>query len=235
MHHVKQSLVCAAVALLLIGCGSPRKAVAPPPRTPKPPAAPQAAAPAATSAVTQPGKHVLFDGKTLKGWTSTDFAGRGEVTVKDGQINLGNGYMTGVTWTSAVPKMNYEISLDAKRVEGSDFFCGLTFPIGNQSASFIVGGWGGGTIGISSIDGNDASQNETTGAMNFTTGKWYHIRVRVVPGHIDAWIDDEQVVKLDTADKTFATRIEVEASKPLGIATWSTAAALKNVQLTTLE
>lgn len=228
MHHVKQSFVCAAVALLFVGCGTARKSVAPP--------APKAAtASSAPATVTKPGKHSLFDGKTLTGWIATDFASPGKVTVSDGQINLGSGYMTGVTWTSAVPKMNYEISLDAKRVDGNDFFCGLTFPIGNQFATFIVGGWGGGTVGLSSIDGNDASQNETTSGMNFTTGKWYHIRVRVMPGHVDAWIDDDQVVKVETADKTFSTRLEVEPSKPLGIATWSTAAALRNIQFTTLE
>ncbi len=194
-----------------------------------------ATSPAATAINAGPGSRALFDGKTLTGWASTDFAGRGQVTVKDGQINLGEGYMTGVNWTGAVPKMNYEISLDAKRVEGSDFFCGLTFSVGEQFASFIVGGWGGGTVGISSIDSQDASENETSTSMNFVTGKWYHIRVRVTPGRVAAWIDDDQVVKFDTEGKRLSTRIEVDASKPLGVATWNTASALKNIQLTTLE
>src|SRR3990172_1197694 len=74
----------------------------------------------------------LFDGETLIGWTKTDFAGSGDVEVKDGKILLGMGYMTGITWTNKFPKMNYEVSLEAMRVEGSDFFCGLTFPVGDD-------------------------------------------------------------------------------------------------------
>ena len=58
--------------------------------------------------------------------------------------------MTGITWTNEVPTNNYEISLEAMRVEGSDFFCALTFPVGNDPCSFIVGGWGGGVVGLSS-------------------------------------------------------------------------------------
>src|SRR5262245_58340085 len=71
----------------------------------------------------------LFDGRTLAGWAITDFAGHGEVSVEDGKLILGNGVMTGVTWTNALPRMNYEISLEAMRVEGNDFFCALTFPV----------------------------------------------------------------------------------------------------------
>jgi hypothetical protein len=175
----------------------------------------------------------LFDGKTLTGWISSDFAGRGSVTVSNGQINLGMGSMTGINWTNTntLPRMSYEISLDAMRVDGSDFFCGLTFPVGKDPCSFIVGGWGGGVVGLSSIDSEDASQNETTGYMNFTNGKWYHIRVRVEPGKIQAWIDNDRVVNLETEGKRISIRMEVEPSVPLGIATWNTAAALKNIQL----
>ena len=178
----------------------------------------------------------LFDGKTLRGWTSTDFAGRGEVKVNDGEIKLGMGYMTGITWTNAnaLPRMNYEISLDAMRVDGSDFFCGLTFPVGKDQCSLVVGGWGGGTVGLSSIDGEDASQNETTSYMNFTNGKWYHIRVRVEPEKIQAWIDNDRVVNVDTKERRLGIRLEMESCVPLGIATWNTAAALKNIQLKSL-
>jgi hypothetical protein len=194
---------------------------------------PPADKPSSPSAKTGKDPTSLFDGKTLTGWTSSDFAGRGSVTVSNGQINLGMGHMTGVTWTNTnnLPRMNYEISLDAMRVEGSDFFCGLTFPVGKDPCSLIVGGWGGGVVGLSSIDSEDASQNETTGYMNFTNGKWYHVRVRVEPGKIQAWIDNDRVVNLETEGKRLSIRLEVEPSVPLGIATWNTAAALKNLQI----
>jgi len=173
----------------------------------------------------------MFDGKTLTGWESTDFSGKGPVSVTNGQINLGLGYMTGITWTNDLPRMGYEISLEAMRVEGSDFFCGLTFPVDKDYLSFIVGGWGGGVVGLSNVDGANASENETTTYMNFVNGRWHRIRLRVEPGKIQAWIDEDRVVNLETAEKSFSIRIEMESSKPLGIATWNTAAALKNIQL----
>ena len=175
----------------------------------------------------------LFDGRTLTGWKATDFAGRGPVVVKDGQIHLENGFMTGITWTNSaeLPRTNYELSLEAMRVEGTDFFCGLTFPVGKDPCSFIVGGWGGGVVGLSSLNGEDASQNETTKYMNFPNGRWFQIRVRVTTGKIEAWIDSEKMVDVDTADKTIGIRIEMEASKPLGVASWSTAAALRNLKV----
>lgn len=176
---------------------------------------------------------LLFDGKTLKGWKTTDFAGHGEVLVKDGTIVLESGQMTGITWTNEneLPRMSYEISLEAMRVDGSDFFCGLTFPVAKDPCSLVVGGWGGGVVGLSSLDGQDAANNETTKFMNFKSGRWYAIRLRVTPGKIQAWIDADKVIDCSTEDRTISIRLEMEESKPLGIATWATAAALKNLRL----
>ena len=180
---------------------------------------------------TEPAVKNLFDGKTLAGWKVTDFAGHGEVTVKDGTVVLETGQMTGITWTNDLPRMNYELSLEAMRVEGSDFFCGLTFPVAKDPCSLIVGGWGGGVVGLSSLDSQDASSNETTKYVTFKNGRWYAIRLRVTPGKIEAWIDADKVVDVATADKTISIRPEVEESKPLGIASWSTTAALRNLKL----
>src|SRR5262249_11351743 len=72
----------------------------------------------------------LFDGKTLSGWEVTDFGGQGDVEVKDGAIVLEIGSdMTGVTWKRDFPRVNYEVSLEAKRINGNDFFCGVVFPV----------------------------------------------------------------------------------------------------------
>jgi hypothetical protein len=190
-----------------------------------------AAAPIApASADTKP----LFDGKTLTGWEITDFAGHGEVKVTDRKLLLGMGVMTGVTYTNPFPKMNYEIELDAMRVDGDDFFCGLTFPVGEKPCSFIVGGWGGGVVGLSSIDGEDAAHNETAKYMQFDKNRWYHIRLRVTPSQIDAWIDKEKMVEFTTTDRSLSIRIEMESCTPLGIATWSTAGAISNIRFRNL-
>lgn len=181
----------------------------------------------------EPGWQSLFDGRTLAGWAVTDFAGRGEVKVENGNIVLETGIMTGVNWTNtpALPRINYEVALDAMRVEGSDFFCALTFPVGEDPCSLIVGGWGGGVVGLSSLDGMDAANNDTTKYLNFENGRWVAIRVRVTGTNISAWIDGDRVVDADTKDRRISIRPEVEASRPLGIASWSTTAALRNIRL----
>ena len=173
----------------------------------------------------------LFDGKTLTGWRVTDFAGTGGVRAEDGRIILEMGVMTGVTWTNDLPRMNYELNLEAMRVEGSDFFCGLTFPVGADPCSFIIGGWGGGVVGLSSLDGEDAANNETTQNLSFENRRWYKVRLRVLPDKIQAWIDDDKVVDVATTGRRLSVRTEVELSRPLGVATWSTTGALRNIRL----
>jgi len=205
------------------------------------PADPKAATPSAPA--NEPKKEdkdewvALFDGKSLEGWKETDFAGQGTVEVADEQIKLGFGQdLTGITLDSdEFPKTNYELELEAMRVDGADFFCGLTFPIEEQTCSLIVGGWGGTVVGLSSIDRFDASMNETTKFMTFKRGRWYKIRLRVTPGKVDAWIDDEQVVDFDVGDHKISIRVEVKASQPLGIASWQTSAALRNIRMRRLE
>ncbi len=84
-----------------------------------------------------------FDGTFLTGWEVTNFGPQGPVSVSDDQIILGMGEgCTGITWKGDFPKVDYEVSLDAKRVEGNDFFCGLTFPAGKDPCTLIIGGWG---------------------------------------------------------------------------------------------
>ena len=157
----------------------------------------------------------LFDGRTLSGWKTTEFGGEGKVEVKQGELILGVGSnLTGVTIDRPIPRSNYEVTLEAKRVEGSDFFCGLTFPVKKDPCSLILGGWGGGVCGLSSIDGNDASENETTKYKKFENGRWYAVRLRVTDKKIEAWLDNEQIVDQDLAEHTISIRIEVEESKP---------------------
>jgi hypothetical protein len=190
-------------------------------------------APAAATVEWQP----LFDGKTLTGWKAPNFSGQGDVEVKDGSIVLGVGSdITGLNYAGDIPKMNYEVALEASRVAGSDFFCGLTLPYGDKCCTLIVGGWGGSLFGLSSINGDDASENETTKFMKFDQGKWYRIRVRMTPQKIEAWLDDAQMVNVETDGKKIDMRAgEIELSKPFGIATFRTQSALRDIKIRRLD
>jgi hypothetical protein len=179
----------------------------------------------------------LFDGKTLGKWQASDFDDNGKIEIAGGTIRIGVGKpMAGITWSGEPPaRTNYEIELEAMRTEGHDFFCGLTFPVGKDPCTLICGGWGGSLVGLSSIDGNDASENSTSTTVRFENQRWYKIRVRVTPKLIEAWIDDEQIVNLELEGHRIGIRWEVEASVPLGISTWKTASALRNLRWRKLD
>jgi hypothetical protein len=203
------------------------------------PAQTPAIAPAAPSAKSwSTNWTALFDGKTLTNWAATDFGGHGEISVNSGELKIPMGNeLSGITWTNGpLPKTDYEISLDAERVAGGDFFCGLTFPVADSSCSLIVGGWGGGIVGLSSLDGQDASENETSHSMSFETGRWYHIVVRVTPKKIECWLDKDKIIDVSIVGRRVALRAgPIYLSAPLGVATYSTTAKLKDFKLRLLE
>jgi hypothetical protein len=175
----------------------------------------------------------LFDGKTLTSWQASKFSAEGAVKVEDGRIVLDTGKsMTGITWAGApLPATNYEITMQAMRVEGRDFFAGVTFPVDASFCSLILGGWGGSVVGLSSINGEDASQNATSQSMEFENGRWYSVRIRVTPAKIEAWLDDRQIITQDLKGNKIDIRIEMEHSKPLGVASWKTKSALRDIRL----
>jgi hypothetical protein len=173
----------------------------------------------------------LFDGADLAGWRETPFTGRGKVQVEDGAIVLGKGILTGVTWTGDFPKFNYEVRLEAMRVEGRDFFAGVTFPVHDAFCSWINGGWGGTVVGLSSLEDMDASENETSTRRAFEPGRWYALRLRVTEDRILAWIDGELVINAYIADRIVGLRPgEIERSTPFGIASYSTVARLRKIE-----
>jgi len=178
----------------------------------------------------------LFDGKTLKGWKATQFGGEGKVHVRDGAIVMEmGGMMTGITWTGKPPRNNYELALEGIRLDGSDFFCTTTFPVGDEHCSLVVGGWGGILVGLSNVDRFDASENQTTTTFDFEDKTWYRVRVRVTDAAIEAWIDDNRVVNQPRKGHTFGIRDEVDLCRPLGICTWCTKGAVRNIRLRELR
>jgi len=232
------------VGALLTGCAAPRpKTSAVPPQrtaitsTNDEPVTPREIIYAASlkplSLVAGDGWRSLFDGSSLDGWGVTHFGGDGRVELRERLLVFGIGApFTGVNYTNALPKLNYEVTLEAMRIEGDDFFCGLTFPVGDSFLSLIVGGWGGRIVGISSLDDSDASDNETTQLMDFETGRWYRIRLHVTEQKIEAWIDQKQLVNVMTTEHKLSLRAgDIELSKPFGLASWVTGAAYRDIKI----
>ena len=179
----------------------------------------------------------LFDGKSLAGWKPATFSGQGEVLVGNGRMILGVGNdLTGLNLDGPMPKTNYEVALEATRIEGVDFFCGLTLPYGDAAFTLILGGWGGALVGLSSINGDDASENETTQFRKFDNGHAYRLRARVTPQKIEAWLDDDRIVNVETEGKKISMRPgEIELSAPFGIATFRTRGAFRDIKIRQIE
>jgi hypothetical protein len=176
----------------------------------------------------------LFDGKKMKGWEvvkGIDYEEKGKVDVKDGCLILGTGRpATGVRWKGKFPKTNYEVELEGKRVDGNDFFCGMSFPVGDGALTLILGGWGGWVTGLSCIDGFRAIDNETCNSIEFKNGRWYRIRVKVTQEKVVAYVDDKFACELETPGRRLTVTSEMEPCLPFGFATWNTTGALRKIR-----
>ena len=191
---------------------------------------------APASADTTPAAEGWVEMGTLGSGKWLPINGAGDVEWDDASrvMRIGVGTdLNGVRWTGPLPTVPYAVELEARRVSGSDFFCGLTFPVrsGAESVTLIVGGWGGSLVGISSIDGLDASENSTGSQHEFEDQRWYRIRVEAAEERLQAWIDDRQVVDVHTEGQKLSLRVgPIEDCAPFGLATWLTSAEVRGVK-----
>ncbi|MBC8116132.1 MAG: hypothetical protein H7062_17235 [Candidatus Saccharimonas sp.] len=77
----------------------------------------------------------------------------------------------------------------------------------------------------------DAATNETARYESFQKGRWYKIRMRVTEKGLMGWIDEKQVVGVETKGRKISIRHEVELSRPLGVSCYSTVSGLKEIKL----
>lgn len=221
----------AALSLAALAGGPLQHLVAAPPESP-PPAKP--AGPA------EPDLLPSWEGRALKHWKIVDqfvFKRHGAVRIENGAISLGKGDPgTAVVWNGPAPPVNgYEIRFEGRRTAGDDFFCGLTFPIDKSHCTLIVGGWGGSVTGLSNVDDYPAVENETTNAVEIVENRWHKLRLRVASTAVQAWFDDTKIVDLDPREKRFGVWWEQEPVRPLGFATWNTAAEYRGLRLERLK
>ncbi|MBA61598.1 MAG: hypothetical protein CMJ76_04460 [Planctomycetaceae bacterium] len=180
-------------------------------------------------------QHTLLNETDLIGWEVVkdyDFKNHGSVEVEEGVLKLGKGSpASGVRVKREFPKMNYEVEFEARRVEGSDFFCGLTFPINDSYCTLIIGGWGGGVVGLSNIDTMAAIENETTRYLEVKDKQWYQVALTVSEEQIQVWIDNLEYANVKTKKHKFDIWWEQEPARPFGFVCWNTSAEFRNIRL----
>ena len=138
---------------------------------------------------------------------------------------------SGVRVAGDFPKMNYQVELEARRVEGSDFFCGMTFPIHDAYCTLIIGGWGGGVVGLSNIDTMAAGENETTSYLEVENNRWYKVAVSVDEERVRVWIDNKEYANVKTKEHKFDIWWEQEPAMPFGLVSWNTGAEFRNIKI----
>ena len=185
----------------------------------------------------QPQETALLEGPALALWQQTAVADSGALKVEPGLLTLPAGKpMTGARlsgWESLkLPVTDYELTFEAQRVEGRDFFAAVTFPVRrlDTCATLVLGGWGGALVGISSIDDLDASENSTRSEQSFNNHQWYHIRLQVTNDEIKAWIDERLVVNTSIKARKISLRPgDIELCAPFGFASYGTAGQVRGL------
>lgn len=181
----------------------------------------------------------LLQGDWLTRWERCAMLEPGETKIEPGLLTLGKGApMTCLrlrdgTAEKLLPATHYRLTWQARRMTGRDFFCGLTFPVNEkrECLSLIVGGWGGKRVGVSSLDDQDASQNETGSDQTFTDGTWYRFVMEVRPERLRVWLDDRVVINVSLRDRRIGLKPgEIEACAPFGIATYATTGEIRDLQ-----
>jgi hypothetical protein len=85
---------------------------------------------------------------------------------------------------------------------------------------------------LSGLDGLDVLENETTQFIDFETSRWYRFRLRVSEKKIEAWIEQKKVVDVELSGHKIALPPgDIELSRPFGLASWRTTAALREIRI----
>jgi len=189
-----------------------------------------AAVSAAPPEVLAPGEETeLFDGSTLGMWKPERVGTDDAVRVEQGAIQLNWGSPgTGVAWTGTRIPSNYELSLEVMRIEGSGSgYWFLTFPIDeSRSCTLTLAnqlGW------LCSTSG-PVGDGVFTRAIGLDGGGWHSVRVRVVRGRVEAFLDEQELV-VEPAAAPPTELAEGPSSPSLEMATWAMTAAVRDIRL----
>ena len=161
-------------------------------------------------------------------------AGGGLMREADGLTLKEGAPMTGAVYPDwlkeGLPVTDYAINYEAQRVQGRDFFGSVTFPVRDAETyvTFVLGGWGGAQVGISSIDGYDASENTTGSSQKLEDGVWYRVRVEVRTGELRVLLNGRPIVLTNIKGRTLGLRGgEIDRCTPFGFATYGTTGRIR--------
>lgn len=121
--------------------------------------------------------------------------------------------------------------MEAMKINGNDFFCGIGFPVGSNYCSFVAGGWGGSVVGFSSIDNMMAVDNDSASIIHFKKKRWYEFRLRVTKDRMQVWIDDELEMDANIKNADISIHPSMDMAVPLGFAAYQTYAKFRKIKI----
>lgn len=172
----------------------------------------------------------LFATPLVEHWKEAAIENNGGMTREPDGFTLNEGSpMSGnvfPTWVAdGLPLTDYAIGYEAMRVSGHDFFGSITFPVGkpDRCVTFVLGGWGGSQVGISSIDGYDASENTTGSSQHFENNRWYRVRIEVADRFLKVLLDGRPIINTNLSGRSLSLRGgDILQCVPFGFATYGT-------------
>lgn len=178
----------------------------------------------------------LFSPALIQKWEEAKMIQGGGIVREDGGFTLKDGApMTGIVFPSwlkdGMPIADYAIYYEAMRESGGDFFGSVTFPVRDEKTfvTFVLGGWGGSQVGISCIDGYDASENTTGSSQRFENGKWYRVRIEVRAKELRVLLDGRPIIQTNIAGRDLGLRAgEIDRCVPFGFATYGTTGRVRS-------
>ena len=181
----------------------------------------------------------LFDGKTLDGWRTPKSGAfvNGKAEVKDHCIALqAESDGAGIAATQPVPAVGYEVTADATRSGGRGDFCTLVFPIAGQQCVLYVGGAEeGNAFALGYVDGSRFADDELTRRVDYERGRYYRIRLRVMPDTVRAWLDGEEMLDLATEGRRLEVGTYVPELVPFGVYAWNSQALIRSIRIRELK
>lgn len=175
---------------------------------------------------------VLFDGADLSDWEAGVFGEDPEFDLVDGGVVLPQGVpLAGLTYRGAPPEGPFEAEFDVTKEYGADFFLAVTFPAREAHLTLVLGGWGGVVCGLSCLDGEDASGNDTRTLRSFPDGTRYRVGLRVSDAEVQVDLDGERLLAAPLEGRVLSIRPEVEPSVPFGVASFATQTILHGVRV----
>lgn len=179
---------------------------------------------------------VLFDGRDLSAWKAGVFGEFPEFDLAEDGVVIPQGVpLAGLTYQGTPPTPPFEAVFDVTKEFGADFFFSVTFPVRGEHLTLVLGGWGGVVCGLSCLDGEDASGNDTRTLKNFPDGSRYRVTLAVTDERVRVGLDGEPLIDADLRGRELELRPEVDPSVPFGVATFATQSILHGVSVRQLD